>query len=73
MKLLAILFLLKLYAHMNIFRHKKEKYGQKVIKLATVVQRQRSLMTKTECNIKYLLLCKRNNLIAYFYFILILS
>ena len=61
MKLLVILFLLKLYASINIFRHIEEKYGQKEIKLARVIQKQRSRITKIECDIKYLLFCKRNN------------
>ena len=50
MKLLVILFLLKIYARINIFSHIEEKYGQKEIKLARVVQKQRSRITKIECD-----------------------
>ena len=66
MKLLVILFLLKLYAHLNIFKHIEEKYGQKEIKLARIIQKQRSRITKIQYNIKYLLLCKQNSLIPLF-------
>ena len=66
MKLLVILFLLKLYARINIFRLIEEKYGQKEIKLVRVIQKQRSRIAKIECDIKYLLLCKRNNLTPFF-------
>ena len=66
MKLLVILFLLKLYARINIFRLIEEKYGQKEIKLVRVIKKQRSRIAKIECDIKYLLLCKRNNLTPFF-------
>ena len=66
MKLLVILFLLKRYSRINIFRGIEEKYGQKEIKLSRVMQKQRSHITKIECDIKYLLFCKRKNLTSLF-------
>ena len=66
MKLLAILFSLKLYTRINIFRHIEEKYGQKEIKLPRVIQKQRSGIAKIECDIKYLLFRKLNNLTPLF-------
>ena len=66
MKLLVILFLLKLYACLNIFKHIEEKYGQKEIKLARIIQKQRSCITKIQYDIKYLLSCKQNRLIPLF-------
>ena len=66
MKLLVILFLLRLYARINIFRQIEEKYGQKEIKLARVIQKQLSRIAKIECGRKYLLFCKRNNLTPLF-------
>ena len=56
MKLLVILFLLKLYACFNIFRHIEGKYGQKEIKLARVIQNQRSCITKIECDKVFIIL-----------------
>ena len=66
MKLLVILFLLKLYARINIFKHIEKKYGQNEVKLARVIQKQRSRITKIQCDIKYLLSCKQNSLIPLF-------
>ena len=66
MNFLVILFLLKLYARVNIFKHIEEKYGQKEIKLARVIQKKRSRITKIQCDIKYLLSCKQNGLISLF-------
>ena len=66
MKLLAILFSLKLYTGINIFRHIEEKYGQKEIKLPRVIQKQSSGIAEIECDIKYLLFRKRNNLTPLF-------
>ena len=56
MKLLVILFLLNLYAGINIFRHIEEKYGQKDIKLVRVIQKQRSRITKIECDKVFIIL-----------------
>ena len=66
MELLAVLFILKLNARINIFKYIEEKYGQKEIKLARVIQKQRSHITKIQCDIKYLLPCKQNSLIPLF-------
>ena len=66
MNLLVMLFLLKLYARVNIFKHIEEKYGQKEIKLARVIRKKRSRITKIQCDIKYLLSSKQNGLISLF-------
>ena len=56
MKLLVILFLLNLYVGINICRHIEEKYGQKDIKLVRVIQKQRSRITKIECDKVFIIL-----------------
>ena len=66
MKLLVILFLLKLYASISIFKHIEMKYGQNEAKLARVMQKQRSRITKIQCDIKYSLSYKENSLIPLF-------
>ena len=66
MELLVILFLYKLYAHINIFKHIEEKYGQSEIKLARIIQKQHTKITKIRYDINYLLHCKRNGLIPHF-------
>ena len=66
MELLVILFLYKLYAPINIFKHIKEKYGQLEIKLTRIIQKQGVKITKTKYDINYLLYCKCNDLIPHF-------
>ena len=66
MELLIILFLYKLYPHINIFKYIKEKYGQSEIKLTRIIQKQHTKITKIKYDINYLLHCKRNGLIAHF-------
>ena len=41
MKLLVILFLLKLYARDNIFKHIQEKYEQGIMKIPRKIEKQR--------------------------------
>ena len=66
MKLLVILFSLKLYASISIFKHIEMKYGQNEVELARVMQKQRSRITKIQCDIKYSLSYKQNSLIPLF-------
>ena len=66
MKLFVILFLLKVYARINIFKQIEKKYGQNEAKLARVMQKQLSRITKIQCDIKYLLSYKQNNLTPLF-------
>ena len=66
MELFVILFLYKLYVHINIFKHIEEKYGQSEIKLTRTIQKQHIKITKMKYDINYLLYCKRNGLIPHF-------
>ena len=66
MELLVILFLHKLYPHMNIFKHIREKYGQSEIKLTRIIQKQHAKITKIKYGTNYLLYCKRNGFIPLF-------
>ena len=66
MELLVILFLYKLYAHINIFKHIEEKYAQSEIKLTRTIQKQHTKITKIKYDINCLLHCKRNGLIPHF-------
>ena len=54
MKLVVILFLLTLYARVNIFKHIEEKYGQNEFKLVRVIRNQRSRITKIQCDINFI-------------------
>ena len=66
MKLLAILFILKLYAQVNIFKYIEEKYGQDNTKLARTIEKQRVKLAKVNYDIKFLIYCKKNNLTPIF-------
>ena len=62
MKLLVILFILKLYARVNIFKYIKEKYGRDNTNIARTIEKQRVKLAKVNCDIKSLIYCKKNNL-----------
>ena len=66
MKLLVLLFILKLYAGINIFKLLEEKFGRNTIKLARLTKKHRSKLSKLKCDIDYLLQCKRHDLIPTF-------
>ena len=51
MELLVILFLYKLYAHINIFKNIEEKYEQLEIKLTRNIQKQHPKITKIKYDI----------------------
>ena len=62
MKLLVILFILKLYARVNISRYIEGKYGQDNTKLARTIEKQCVKLAKVYYDIKFLIYCKKNNL-----------
>ena len=57
MKLLVILFLIRLYARIT-----EEKYGCTGIKVAKSIEIYCTKLSKIKCGIDFLLTCKRNNL-----------
>ena len=61
-KLLVILFLIKLYALKNIFNIIGGKHGQNSLTMARNMERTRIKIAKVKADIKFLLVCKRNNL-----------
>ena len=66
MKLLVILFLVRLYARINIFNLSDEKHGRIGIKLARSIGIYRRKLSKIKCDIGFLLTCKKKNLIPTF-------
>ena len=66
MKLLVILFLLRLYARINIFKLIEEKYGRIGIEVAKSIEIYRTNFSRIKCDIDFLFTCKRNNLIPTF-------
>ena len=45
---------------MNIYKHIKGKYGQRILKDARLLETIRSKLTKVKCDIEFLNTCKRN-------------
>ena len=66
MKLFVILFLVRLYDRIYIFKLIEEKYGRIGIKVARSIEIYRTKLSKSKCDIDFLLTCKRNNLIPTF-------
>ena len=66
MKLLVILFLLRLYARINIFKLIDEKYGRIGIEVSRSIEIYRTKFSKIKCDIDFLFTCKRKNLIPTF-------
>ena len=63
MKFLVILFLVRLYARINIFKLVEEKYGHIGIKVARSIKIYHTKLSKIKCDIDFLFTCKINNLI----------
>ena len=65
-KLLVINFLIKILALKNIFNIISGKYGQSKLKLARNTEQTRMKIRKIKDDIKFLSVCKRNELIPKF-------
>ena len=44
----------------------EKKYGQNIIKLARIIEKQRTKLSKLKCDTDYLLQCKRRSVIPTF-------
>ena len=64
--LLIITFLIKLYAHKNIFQFITEKYGQDTTTLSRSIEKKRTKLKKISSDLRFLTTCKRNKLIPTF-------
>ena len=65
-KLLVILFIIRLYARFNVFTYITEKYRLPEVKLTRLVEKYRLKLAKIKLDIKFLITCKRKNLIPVF-------
>ena len=66
LKLLVILFVIKLYARINIFRLIRGKHGQEVLKHIRSLEENKSRMMKIEADISFIKACKAEQLIPTF-------
>ena len=64
-ELLVILFIIKLYARNNIFKHAK-KHGQDLIKVVRDFEQKKTKFEKLDADIAFIKLCKREQLIPTF-------
>ena len=61
-KLLVVLFIIKLYARTNIFKHVKKKHGQVTLLVIRKIKDQRTRLMKTKADIQFIKTCKRENI-----------
>ena len=64
--LLIIHFIIRLYAHKNIFQYITEKYGQEKTTLSRSIEKKRTRLKRIKGDLKFLTTCKRNKLIPMF-------
>ena len=66
LKLLVILFVIKLYARINIFRLIRGKHGQEVLKHIRSLEDNKGRLMKIEADISFIKACKAEQLIPTF-------
>ena len=64
--LLIITFIIRLYAHKNIFQYITEKYGQDTTTLSRSIEKKRTKLKRIKSDLNFLITCKRNKLIPTF-------
>ena len=65
-KLLLLLFVIKLYARNNILKRIKKKHGQDILSHVRLLENLKMKSMKNEAVIKFIKLCKQENLIPTF-------
>ena len=65
-KLLLLLFVIKLYARNNIFKRIKKKHGQDILSHVRSLENLKTKYMKVQVDIKFIKLCKQENLIPTF-------
>ena len=61
-KLLVILYIIKRYAQINIYKHIKKKHGQDVIRNVHLYEKLKTKYMKINADIKYIKSCKKEEL-----------
>ena len=64
--LLILLFIIKLYAHINVFKFIKKRDGQNVIKAACNFEKVKTKWMKVDQDIKFIKSCKKEHLVPTF-------
>ena len=66
LKLLVTLFIIKLYAQNNVFKHIKKNYGQEILKIAKSFENLKTKYVKVVDDIRFIKSCKNENIIPAF-------
>ena len=66
LKLLVILFIIKLYARNNVFKYIKKKHGQEIIRIVRSFENLKTKYVKVAVDIKSIKPCKNENIIPTF-------
>lgn len=66
MKLLVILFIIKTYASLDIFKYIEKKHGQEIRQKIKTLEKLLIKATKVQCDIDFIKSCKKENLIPNF-------
>ena len=65
-KLLLLLFVIKLYARNNVLKRIKKKHGQDILSHVRLLENLKTNSMKNKADIKFIKLCKQENLIPTF-------
>ena len=65
-KLLVILYIIKLYAQINIYKHIKKKHGQDVFRNVRLYEKLKTKYMKINADIKYIKSCRKEELTPHF-------
>ena len=66
LKLLVILFIIKLYSRNNVFKHIKKKRGQEMIRIVRLFENLKAKYVKVAADIEFIKSCKNENIIPTF-------
>ena len=70
-KLLLLLFVIKLYARNNVLKRIKKKHGQDILSHVRLLDNLKTKSMENEADIKFIKLCKQENLIKLKYKVII--
>ena len=66
LKLLVTLFIIKLYARNNVFKHIKKRHGQEIIRIVRSFENLKTKYVKVAADIRFIKSCRNENIIPTF-------
>ena len=61
-KLLVILFIMKLIAQINIFKYVRQKHGESAVKIVRTLEQVKRRYAKVNEDIKFIKICKKKRI-----------